>query len=139
MSAAPRRSLRRPLPIWCSWDMHPSEYVPSASATVEVEMAPIEASGPSADDVHAGYVDGNALAGPLSEVFAVDVTAATSQCATCGCTGPLARLHVYRHVPGLVARCQQCGNVMVRATRTRDSVWLDMSGVASLAIPLGGT
>ncbi|MFJ8026021.1 DUF6510 family protein [Streptomyces sp. NPDC096311] len=86
---------------------------------------------------HGGYVDGNALAGPLSEVFAVDVTAATSRCGHCGCTGPLACLHVYRHASGLVARCQQCGRVVLRTTRTRDAVWLDMSGAASLAIPLG--
>jgi hypothetical protein len=116
--------------------MHLSEYVPSASATVEVEMASVEVGGADVGDTHTGYVDGNALAGPLSEVFAVDVTAATSRCANCGCTGPLARLHVYRHAPGLVARCQQCGRVVLRTTRTRDAVWLDTSGVASLAIPL---
>ncbi|MGW4659225.1 DUF6510 family protein [Streptomyces sp. NPDC004279] len=139
MSAVPRRSSRRLLPTWCSWDMHLSEYVPSVSATVEVEMAPVEASGPNTDDTYTGYVDGNALAGPLSEVFAVDVTAAMSRCANCGCTGPLARLHLYKHAPGLVARCQQCGSIMLRTTRTRDAVWLDMSGVASLAIPLGET
>ncbi|GAA3831171.1 DUF6510 family protein [Streptomyces chiangmaiensis] len=102
-------------------------------------MAPVEARRPDVDDIQAGYVDGNALAGPLSEVFAVDVTAATSRCANCGCTGPLARLHVYRHAPGLVARCQQCGSVMLRTTRTRDAVWLDMGGVASLAIPVRET
>ncbi|WTD31992.1 DUF6510 family protein [Streptomyces sp. NBC_01643] len=60
-------------------------------------MASVEAGGPHVDDTHAGYIDGNALAGPPSEVFAVVVTAATSPCANCGCTGPLARLNVYRH------------------------------------------
>lgn len=98
-------------------------------------MASLEAGSPDVDDVHDGHVDGNALAGPLSEVFAVDVTAATSRCANCGCTGPLARLHVYMQAPGLVARCQQCGRVVLRTTRTRHAVWLDMSGAASLAIP----
>lgn len=100
-------------------------------------MASVAASGPDDDDAHTGYVDGNALAGPLSEVFAVDVTAATTRCANCGCTGPLARLRVYTHAPGLVARCQQCGMVVLRMTRTRDSVWLDMRGTVSLAIPMG--
>ncbi|MEU8756340.1 DUF6510 family protein [Streptomyces chartreusis] len=102
-------------------------------------MTSVEPGGREVDDTDAGYVDGNALAGPLSEVFAVDVTTATCRCANCGCTGPLARLHVYKHAPGLVARCQQCGSVMLRATRTRDAVWLDMSGAVSLAIPLGET
>ena len=100
-------------------------------------MARVEAGGPDGVDADTGYVDGNMLAGPLSEVFAVDVTAATSRCANCGCTGPVARLHVYGHAPGLVARCQQCGRVVLRTTRTRDALWLDMSGAASLAIPLG--
>ncbi|MEV0186068.1 DUF6510 family protein [Streptomyces sp. NPDC050625] len=99
-------------------------------------MTSVEADGPDADDGHTGYVDGNALAGPLSEVFAVDVTAATSRCANCGCTGPVARLHVYGHAPGLAARCQRCGRVVLRTTRTRDAIWLDMSGAASLSIPV---
>ncbi|MFC5202430.1 DUF6510 family protein [Streptomyces kaempferi] len=83
------------------------------------------------------HLDGNALAGPLSEIFAVDVTAATSRCAHCGYTGPLACLHVYGHAPGLVARCQQCSQVALRLTHTRGIVWLDMQGIASLAIPVG--
>ncbi|MFI6567629.1 DUF6510 family protein [Streptomyces sp. NPDC050534] len=99
-------------------------------------MTSVQDGGPDAGDVHTGYVDGNALAGPLSEVFGVDVTAATSRCANCGCTGPVARLHVYGHAPGLVGRCQRCGRVVLRTTRTRDAIWLDMSGAASLAIPL---
>ncbi|MEW2424684.1 DUF6510 family protein [Streptomyces nigra] len=95
-----------------------------------------EAGAPEGGDARTGHLDGNALAGPLSEVFAVDVTAATTRCATCGCTGPVARLHVYGYAPGLVARCQRCGGVVLRTTRTRNGVWLDMSGASSLAIPL---
>ncbi|MDU0287802.1 DUF6510 family protein [Saccharothrix longispora] len=33
-------------------------------------------------------MDGNALAGPLAEVFAVDLTAARARCGSCGETGP---------------------------------------------------
>ncbi|MEU1599565.1 DUF6510 family protein [Streptomyces sp. NPDC005708] len=137
MSAGPHRSSRRRLPTWCSWDMHLSECVPSASATVEVEMASVEASGPDVDDTHAGYADGNALAGPLSAVFAVDVTAATSRCANCGCTAPpcspacvQARTGPCRTLPAV-----REGHAAYDAQR--DTVWLDMSGAASLAIPLG--
>lgn len=83
-----------------------------------------------------GHVDGNSLAGPLSEVFAVDVTAATSRCAHCGCTGPLASLHVYAKAPGFVARCQQCGRVVLRVVRARGTACLDMTGTALLSIPL---
>ncbi|MGW0150768.1 DUF6510 family protein [Streptomyces sp. NPDC003333] len=96
-----------------------------------------EAFTPEGGAARTGYLDGNALAGPLSEVFAVDVTAATTRCANCGCTGPVARLHVYGYAaPGLVARCQRCGGVVLRTTRTRHGVWLDMSGATSLAMPL---
>lgn len=82
------------------------------------------------------YTDGNALAGPLSEVFATDLTASISRCASCGCTGPLAGLHVYSQAPGLVARCQECGQVMIRIVRGRGVLWLDMRNTASLAITL---
>src|SRR6266704_3281454 len=38
------------------------------------------------------YLDGNALAGPLREIFTVDTTAATCRCVGCGLTGPVAAL-----------------------------------------------
>lgn len=82
------------------------------------------------------YTDGNALAGPLSEVFAADMTTSISRCANCGRTGPVAGLHVYSRAPGLVARCQQCGQVMIRIVRSRETIWLDMENTASLAIPM---
>lgn len=46
------------------------------------------------------YTDGNALAGPLREIFAVDMTAAEGRCVGCGRTGPVATLRVYDHSPG---------------------------------------
>ena len=82
------------------------------------------------------YTDGNVLAGPLREVFAVDVTAAVSRCASCGRTGPVATLRVYTHAPGLVARCPGCGEVVLRMTRGPASAWLDLRGTVSLQIPL---
>jgi hypothetical protein len=82
------------------------------------------------------YVDGNLLAGPLREVFAVDVTTATGRCASCGLTGPLAGLRVYPHAPGLVARCPGCTEVMLRVVRAPTSVWLDLRGATFLQIPL---
>ena len=53
------------------------------------------------------HQDGNALAGPLQEIFAVDVTAATGCCAGCGNSGPIAALRAYTRAPGLVARCPE--------------------------------
>lgn len=45
--------------------MHLSEYVPSASAAVEVETASVGAGEPDTDDTHAGYADADARAGSL--------------------------------------------------------------------------
>jgi hypothetical protein len=82
------------------------------------------------------YTDGNVLAGPLREIFAVDVTTATGRCVSCGLTGPLARLQVYSHAPGLVARCPGCTAVMLRLVRAPSSVWLDLRGATFLQVPL---
>jgi Family of unknown function (DUF6510) len=81
------------------------------------------------------YEDGNALAGPLGEIFAVDVTVAIGRCVNCGRTGPLAELRVYRHAPGLVARCPGCDGVVLRLVRTPDAAFLDLTGALNLRIP----
>jgi hypothetical protein len=86
--------------------------------------------------VDGDYQDGNALAGPLREIFAVDVTAAISRCSGCGQTGPVAVLRVYAQAPGLVARCPGCDGVVLRLVRTPDAAWLDLRGTVHLAIPL---
>lgn len=82
------------------------------------------------------HLDGNALAGPLGEVFAVDVTAAVGRCAGCGQTNAVAALRVYTHAPGLVARCPGCDTVVLRLVRTPDSAWLDLHGTVALRVPL---
>lgn len=84
------------------------------------------------------YVDGNVLAGPLSEVFTFDPTSAIGRCATCGSAGPLAALHVYTHAPGLVARCPHCDDVMLMLVEDPHGVRLDMRGAAALTVPLAG-
>lgn len=83
-------------------------------------------------------MDGNVLAGPLAEVFAVDMTAADGRCAGCGMTGPVAGLRVYgsEDGPGLVARCPGCESVMLRYVRGPQSAWLDLRGVVSLRVPI---
>ncbi|MCH6161586.1 DUF6510 family protein [Streptomyces marispadix] len=82
------------------------------------------------------YEDGNTLAGPLSEIFAVDLTSARGRCANCGVTEPVARLHVYTRAPGLVGRCPHCGHVTLRMMRSPDDAWLDLRGTMTLRIPL---
>jgi hypothetical protein len=90
------------------------------------------------DEPDDAYEDGNALAGPLSEVFAVDLTAAVARCVHCGSSGPVARLRVYGQAPGFTARCPDCTQVVLRLVRGPQTAWLDLRGTVSLAIPLGG-
>ena len=75
------------------------------------------------------YLDGNSAAGELSRIFAIDVTAAEGQCASCGATGRFADAHVYMQGPGLVARCAICEHVLLRLVNAPNHAWLDMRGV----------
>ena len=79
-------------------------------------------------------VDGNAIGGLLIELFGTDVTASMGVCATCGAEGQVARLDVYVHAPGVVARCRTCGSVMMRIVRSETRTWLDMSGTRTIEI-----
>jgi hypothetical protein len=83
------------------------------------------------------WTDGNALAGPLQDVFIVDVTAATGRCANCGRTGPMAQSRLFDHAPGMVARCPTCNEVVLRLVRAPGRAWLDMRGLdyLQLAVP----
>ena len=73
-------------------------------------------------------VDGNAIAGSLAEIFAVDVTSAHVQCDHCGATNPLADEKAYVRGPGSVLRCANCSSVVARFVKTRDAIWLDLRG-----------
>jgi hypothetical protein len=85
--------------------------------------------------VAAAAYDGNLMAGPLSELFALDVTVAVVRCRGCGTAAEVATLRVYGPEPGLVGRCSGCDDVLVRIVRTLDAVWLDLGGVTSLRVP----
>jgi NAD-dependent SIR2 family protein deacetylase len=80
------------------------------------------------------YLDGNAAAGELSRIFAMDVTAARGRCANCGATKPFAEAHVYMQTPGLVARCPVCQHVLLRLVNVRQRVFLDVQGLAYISL-----
>ncbi|MGE5827648.1 MAG: DUF6510 family protein [Micromonosporaceae bacterium] len=82
------------------------------------------------------FLDGNALAGPLREILAVDVTTATGRCVACGRAGAVGSLRLYTHAPGLVARCPGCDAVLLRVVRGPDRAWLDLRGVVCLELAL---
>jgi len=79
--------------------------------------------------------DGNALAGSLREVFAVDLTSASHRCPDCGRRGAVATLRVYLDAPGTVARCPGCDAVILRFVRGPGRAWLDLHGTVEIALP----
>jgi hypothetical protein len=81
------------------------------------------------------WTDGNALAGPLQDIFRVDVTAAIGRCGNCGREGPMAEARVFDHAPGMVARCSVCDQVLLRLVRGPGRAWLDLRGLTYLQFP----
>lgn len=79
------------------------------------------------------YVDGNAAAGELAKIFTMDVPSAEGQCAYCGATKRFAEAHLYMQCPGVVARCADCGQVLLRFVSIRDRALLDLSGMIYLS------
>jgi hypothetical protein len=79
------------------------------------------------------YLDGNAAAGELSKIFALDVTAAEGQCAHCGTIKRFAEAHLYMQAPGVVARCAACEHVLLRLVNVRHRVLLEVRGMKYLS------
>jgi Family of unknown function (DUF6510) len=78
-------------------------------------------------------LDGNAVAGLLQEVFAVEVTTAIGTCNGCGASNPVGALHVFRGA-GIVMRCPHCDNVLVTIVRDGTRVWMGFAGVRTLQV-----
>jgi hypothetical protein len=76
-------------------------------------------------------LDGNAIAGLLQEVFAVEMTTAIGTCGDCGTAGPVGAAHVYRGA-GTVLRCPHCGNVLARIVKSDSRAWIDFRGMRTL-------
>lgn len=77
-------------------------------------------------------LDGNAAAGPLRDVFALDLLAARCTCGTCGSTAALAEHLVYADAPALVVRCPGCSAVVLRHGTGGGRVRLELSGLSLL-------
>jgi len=81
-------------------------------------------------------LDGNAAAGVLGQVLALDPTTAVSTCAHCGNPAPLGAHLVYADAPALVVRCPGCMQVVIRCASDETGVRLEMSGVRLLRMPV---
>jgi Zn finger protein HypA/HybF involved in hydrogenase expression len=78
-------------------------------------------------------VDGNAIAGLLQEVFAVEMTTAVATCSTCGAAEAIGAVHVYRGA-GTVLRCPHCDNVLAKIVKDGERIWIDLQGIRNLQI-----
>lgn len=88
-----------------------------------------------AQELGSRALDGNALTGPLLELFALDLVPALSTCAHCGATAPLAAHDLFTDAPALVLRCRDCTGVVLRYGTAGGRVRLDMSGCRLLVLP----
>jgi hypothetical protein len=78
-------------------------------------------------------LDGNAVAGLLQEVFAVEMTTAIGTCNGCGTAEPVGALHVFRGA-GIVMRCPHCDNALVTIVKDGARVWIAFAGMRTLQV-----
>jgi hypothetical protein len=87
-----------------------------------------------ADPDRALMLDGNAMAGILQEIFALEVTASPTACDHCGYEGRVGSLLAFVQSPGFVLRCPSCEHVIMRIVETPDAIYLDARGAAYLRL-----
>lgn len=78
-------------------------------------------------------LDGNAVAGLLREVFAVEMTTAIATCGGCGAADAVGATHVFRGA-GIVMRCRHCENALVTIVRDDARVSIGFPGVRTLQV-----
>ena len=78
-------------------------------------------------------LDGNAVAGLLREVFAVEMTTAIATCGTCGAADAIGATRVFRGA-GIVMRCRHCDNPLVTIAKDDAGMWIGLAGVRSLQV-----
>jgi hypothetical protein len=79
-------------------------------------------------------LDGNAAAGDLQELFAVEVTQMVVVCAGCGTSGPLAEARTFALAPGLTLRCPACDAVLARLVHGRDRTLVELGGLRRIEL-----
>ena len=79
-------------------------------------------------------LDGNAAAGDLQELFAVEVTQMVGVCDGCGTSGPLAEARMFVHAPGLTLRCPGCDAVLARLVHLPGRTLVELHGFRRLEL-----
>jgi hypothetical protein len=79
-------------------------------------------------------LDANAAAGLLQEIFGVEMTAAPTECASCGNQSAMGALLAFTASPGVVLRCPACENVVLRVVQTPEAFYVDARGAVYLRL-----
>jgi hypothetical protein len=78
------------------------------------------------------FLDGNAAASLLQEIFVREITLAQVRCAACGFASSVGSLRLYAPQMGAVLRCTGCDGILMRLVHTRHGRWLEMTGARHL-------
>lgn len=78
-------------------------------------------------------LDGNAAAGVLQEIFAVEMTTAVGTCDSCGAAGQVGAVRLYRGA-GLALRCPSCEAVLMKIVTSGTRAWVDLRGLRTLQL-----
>ena len=81
------------------------------------------------------YVDGNALAGVLADVFGVEMTAAIARCRHCQRIFELAVAHVFITAMGSVMRCAHCQSTLAVIVTKPHEILFSPTGLSFVAAP----
>lgn len=81
------------------------------------------------------FVDGNAIAGDLREIFGVEMTTHSGGCGGCGVVSVFAEVRVYHSGPGTVIRCPNCEQVLMVVVSRPESVRVGIDMLRWLEVP----
>jgi len=79
-------------------------------------------------------LDGNALAGALSSLFAGDPTTLTVECRGCGETGMLADTDVERDAVAAIVRCRSCTHTLFTVMEHGEGVRVVIESLGAISV-----
>lgn len=97
------------------------------------QQHPAPGSAEAAAEV-ARHVDGNAILGLLTEVFAVDGSLIELTCGACGSAGPLGATDVEDDRVAAIVRCRACTHTLLTVSRAAAGGVQVAIGAASLIV-----
>jgi uncharacterized protein DUF6510 len=83
------------------------------------------------------WLDGNAVAGLLTEVFEAEITGALRTCGSCGTSAAVGAHRAYFGA-GTVLRCPACSDLALRVAILPDRFVVEMRGAWAVQLPRAG-